>query len=858
MKLDASTDHIPPIVPRAPPPPPDEAGAYGVRPHLDLLIVGIVLAVLFAGMSVAYRWIVIDSERSAVSRTIASAGRDARLLSHDWSEVVKSARGLQVLAQELWSRERAGDKAGADKALADLILASRVSRSGIRSVEAVDPSGATLWHLDTGEPRLEGRPAAADLATILAHRRDRITALAEPRADGEAGPLFFCAALIAPDGTPGGAILVGFSTQELDGLARDVIHRDGDLTLVSRDHEIVVARSDGQMIGQRMPLNLDSPADRDRTASWVGRGAGLVDGAPRIWAMRDIPGSDLSIVLSLDEARALTGAHVYQGRIRAGGAVLAGVIAILGAAVVIMWRQGLDIREARLSAERSEARGDLLRDITTQASDIIIVIDDGLHYVYVNTAGEALFGVPRSELIGKRMGEPDAVKPEAADLPGLKVFLEGDHSGWITVPVHHQSGRAVWVEFTVSHIQLPDLNGRPRRGWMAAGRDVTERRAAEEELRRTHRELRLVADHVPGLMYRAVGAVGRPALLDYISTRDQKLLGHPETVWRAPGFTRSHAHPDDYPVLDRFVEALRRDGEAMGEYRVRDAEGRFVWIRDSATATLSDDGCFAVTGFAQDVTAEKEQAERLDEARRLLALGDLASGVGHELGQPLMAILAAAENARSALARLPASAGRVEEKLDRIQQMAERAGGIVRKMRELGHPDGHKTAKADIPASVSQALSVLRERLENEQIEIRADFPEGLRPVLIAPLLLQQVLINLVANACDAYRDNCPGDGAKEGQARIVEIVAGYADGSLSVQVRDHAGGIPPDALTRLFEPFFTTKGPGRGSGLGLAVSQGIVRRAGGSLIPRNEAGGAVFEIVLPLAASRPGGDLAA
>jgi C4-dicarboxylate-specific signal transduction histidine kinase len=114
-----------------------------------------------------------------------------------------------------------------------------------------------------------------------------------------------------------------------------------------------------------------------------------------------------------------------------------------------------------------------------------------------------------------------------------------------------------------------------------------------------------------------------------------------------------------------------------------------------------------------------------------------------------------------------------------------------------------------------------------------------------APIPMEQVLLNLVANAIDAY------DGMPPGAPRVVTVQGGVEDGMVVLRVADQAGGIPPHLLSRVFEPFFTTKPPGQGTGLGLALCFGTVLDMGGTIAASNADGGAVFEIRLRAAATR-------
>ena len=123
---------------------------------------------------------------------------------------------------------------------------------------------------------------------------------------------------------------------------------------------------------------------------------------------------------------------------------------------------------------------------------------------------------------------------------------------------------------------------------------------------------------------------------------------------------------------------------------------------------------------------------------------------------------------------------------------------------------------------------------------LTTDLPDGLPHVAGAPIPMEQILINLLSNAVDAYG---PSDNPRP---REIAIVGRHHAGQVALQVRDKAGGIPAPVLPRLFEPFFTTKPPGKGTGLGLSLVFGAVVDMGGTITAHNEDGGAVFEVTLP------------
>ena len=357
-------------------------------------------------------------------------------------------------------------------------------------------------------------------------------------------------------------------------------------------------------------------------------------------------------------------------------------------------------------------------------------------------------------------------------------------------------------------------------------------------LRRANEDLRAIIQNGPGVPYHA--DAGQMTVL----AGERMFLGYSGQEWSETGRLRSRVDPTDLGQFDQIRSALQQDGKAAGEYRLLDRNDRPVWVHETAARLQREDGTDHVCGYLTDITAEKQRAQKLEQTQKLLSLGQLATGIGHELGQPLMAISLAAESGLIALEQGASGAAQVREKLDRILTMAERAGAIIGNMRTFGRKERLEMTPIRLSDSVAETLEMVRERLDREHIETLVDVPPTLPPSLVPPLLFQQVLINLIANACDAYHDAI----RPQPEPHIIRIEARTEQGRLFLRVQDRAGGIPPDVMGRVFEPFFSTKGPTRGTGLGLSVCYGIVRQAGGMLSVRNQDGGASFEITLPIA----------
>jgi signal transduction histidine kinase len=243
---------------------------------------------------------------------------------------------------------------------------------------------------------------------------------------------------------------------------------------------------------------------------------------------------------------------------------------------------------------------------------------------------------------------------------------------------------------------------------------------------------------------------------------------------------------------------------------------------------------------AAEAAAAKAQAE----AARLAHLGDVTTGMAHELNQPLASISMAAENAKRALSREPLPAARVAEKLEVIIAMAHRAAGIIDSMRVFGRIGRQRMQPVPLGEVFAELHLLELPRLIATGTFLMIEEPADLPPVLSMREPLIQALRKLVENACDAY-----ASGAGDEERRLT-LRATRQGPLIEIEMQDHAGGIPDDALARIFAPFYTVRNDGEGIGLGLSICFGIITELGGTITAGNHAGGTRFLILLPCAAS--------
>ena len=237
----------------------------------------------------------------------------------------------------------------------------------------------------------------------------------------------------------------------------------------------------------------------------------------------------------------------------------------------------------------------------------------------------------------------------------------------------------------------------------------------------------------------------------------------------------------------------------------------------------------------------REMDLRLLHSQKLAAIGELSSGIAHEINNPLAIITQELDLARELtagckglpdedLADARDSLREIAKQVDRCRQITHKLLNFARKVEPVLQEEAIEQVIEDM------ALLVEKEA-KGRGVAILRDYAPDLPPVRTDVPLLRQVILNLLTNALYATP-----------QGGCITLVTRREDGRVSVAVRDTGCGIPPENMTKIFDPFFTTKEPGKGTGLGLSVSHGIVARLGGSLAVQSEPGrGAAFTVTLPL-----------
>jgi len=370
--------------------------------------------------------------------------------------------------------------------------------------------------------------------------------------------------------------------------------------------------------------------------------------------------------------------------------------------------------------------------------------------------------------------------------------------------------------------------------------DITAGKQLERDLQKSEAKLKAIFDNIPNPVF-----VLDAATLDILDCNQSvravygyekdELIGRPFTEMFPPGDSQRRAREIlDSPLTDR-VPNLDKDGRRL-----------FVTIRVSPSEFSGRKVLLVTTG---DITKRLETEQHLIQAGKMATLGEMATGVAHELNQPLTVIKAAGGYFLKKLRKGETVPPDVLADLAReIDAHVDRAAKIINHLREFGRKPDMELRPVAADAVLQKALELFRQQLILREIDVRWRADEKLPPVTADPGRLEQVFVNLLINARDAIEAKWAGLGAPAGAKRIDLELTRRGD-SVAIRVADTGGGIPKGVLERIFEPFFTTKEPGKGTGLGLSISYGIIQDCGGEIsVESTGPEGTTFLVALPVA----------
>jgi PAS domain S-box-containing protein len=487
----------------------------------------------------------------------------------------------------------------------------------------------------------------------------------------------------------------------------------------------------------------------------------------------------------------------------------------------------------------------------------------------------AILWVSRSDgepaFINKRMADYTGVTsqdlPEGAGGPEWKTAVHPDdldvaYSAWL---VSLKTGQSFMAEFRcLRHdgeyrwFQARSEALRDESGaiicWYGINVDIDEHRKAEEALRRSEANFKLIIDTIPALVWCATAQGGplfiNKRMLDFIGTSEEeieKLSASNDAVPEPIYLWRDLMHPDDFEAaLPIWRDCLLTGTTLNAEFRIRRFDGSYRWFHALGEPHRDDSGnIINWYGVDVDINESKHLEQQLNVAQRRLErasqismVAELSASISHELSQPLTAVLSNGEACRNWLSIHPPNLERAQLAAEDIVRDGSKAAEIVRRVKALfQHAAPHKT-ELNLREVVSETLLLHTDRIERAAIAVDTEFDPSLRPLFADRIQIQQVFSNLIQNAVDAMEH-------KVKEKRVLSIrVHDQGLQSMRIEVQDTGCGM--EDVEKVFDAFFTTKP--KGMGVGLSVCHSIIESHGGRIWATSTIGtGTTIALVLPI-----------
>lgn len=492
--------------------------------------------------------------------------------------------------------------------------------------------------------------------------------------------------------------------------------------------------------------------------------------------------------------------------------------------------------------EECRAEADRYRLLAEQSTDMISRQTPAPDWTYIDVspAVERLLGYTPDEIIGT--SGRDLFHPEDADNLEQRAESVRYTKGMYTnvFRYRHKQGHYVWLETTSRTIR--DADGQPLE-IICVSRDVTEREQALQSVRRLARVVESSSDMI---LFCNPDAL----LLTYLNESACRTLGaacdNPNAIYLSDLFDPSTARNELQDALSQAAREGSWDGslEMHLPDQNRHAEMREIIAHRNRRENMKVE-YYSI--LARDVTVKRKAEEdakrqQLEMAHlsRLLSVGEMATGLAHELNQPLAAIL---NYSRGAQRRLeegcddPVSTA--NRAIELISRQAKRAAEIIKRMRSFVRKTEYQRLRFSINDTCVDVSKFLHQEAQDHNIRFQMDLDPSNPTLLADKIQIEQVLLNLMRNAIEAY-SGC------ECSERPVILTTRQEGKSLNITVADKAKGISSESLDKLFEPFYTSKSTGLG--MGLPISRTIIETHGGQLWAESDGhSGTCFHIKLPL-----------
>lgn len=319
------------------------------------------------------------------------------------------------------------------------------------------------------------------------------------------------------------------------------------------------------------------------------------------------------------------------------------------------------------------------------------------------------------------------------------------------------------------------------------------------------------------------------------STGAERIFGYKEE--EVIGKTSSLLIPDGPAYaeeLSKIIENVSRYGYCkIGETERKTKQGDLIPVQLNVTLLPGHKGEYSGRSvMIKDYRHVKELQQQVTQSEKLAVIGQLAAGVAHEIGNPLTSISSIVQ-----LMQRKSKDDFMNEQLAQVKENIDRISKIVRELVDFSRPPGYERMLIQITDVIKTALGIVKYDKRVKKVEFKTSFDPEIPPLSIVSDQLLQVFVNILFNALDAM----DGNG-------IITVRTSHDEDHVYIEISDNGHGMTPGILDKIFDPFFTTKEVGRGTGLGLSVSYGIIKKFRGDIIVKSEPEkGSSFKVKIPL-----------
>jgi histidine kinase len=508
----------------------------------------------------------------------------------------------------------------------------------------------------------------------------------------------------------------------------------------------------------------------------------------------------------------------------------------IGQLAEAIYQMGADLvaKNEQLSLQKN-----LYQDLFEGVPCIITVQDRNFRLLRFNKTFEERFNAKLGEHCYKAYKNRDSKCP---DCPVEKTFRDGRFHTTEESGCYRDGSMAHWIVNTA-----PIYDGQ---GNLVAAMemclDISERKELEGELKRSEKKYMDIFNNIPSAVF----------VLDQadLSIRDCNkgavhLYGFEKSELVRMSFLDLFADVEKAPL----VKAMKK-GQDIDQTKHITKDGREFFVSVNASPSeFNKNKVYLVT--VSDISKRLETEQQLIQAGKMATLGEMATGVAHEINQPLAVIQTSVDLIKRSLSRGEAPAQALLKRVtELVVEQVDRATKIIGHMREFGRKSEIHPEDVALNDVLRRSFDFFSQQLSLRSIEVAWDLDDKLPLVRCEANRMEQVFINFLINARDAIEERAAKSPDAQTPRRI-GIKTMHNNGFVSVRISDTGTGVPEAMMARIFEPFFTTKQVGKGTGLGLSISYGIVKDYGGSInVVNNEDGGASFFIRLPVPGERAGG----